>query len=86
MLLKKYDFKIKYKARTLNSINASSKRANYENKQLNDICLFILQKKLRNIVIVNINFDVDDEHFKVEKMLNNKLKNDDFQIMNDAKK
>ena len=53
---------------------------------MNDICLFILQKKLRNIIIVNINFDVDDERFELEKMSNNELKNDDSQITNDAKK
>ena len=48
--------------------------------------MFILQKKLRNNIIININFNVDDERFKFEKMSNNKLKNHDFQMINDAKK
>ena len=48
--------------------------------------MLILQRKLRNIIIVNINFDDDDERFEFKKMLNNKLKNDDSQMMNDAKK
>ena len=70
----------------MNSINASLKRFNYENEQLNDIYLLILQRKLRNIIIINITFDVDNERFKFKKMSNNKAKNDDFQMMNDAKK
>ena len=86
LLLKNYNFEIKYKAKTLNSTNASSRRSNYENEQLNDICLLILQKTLRNIVIVNINFDVENERFKFEKLSNDELKNDDSQMMNDAKK
>ena len=59
---------IKYKTKTLNLTNVSSKRSNYENEQLNDIYLLILQRKLRNIVIININFDVDDERFELEKI------------------
>ena len=78
IFLKKIDFEIKYKTKILNLINVSSRRSNYENEQLNDICLLILQKKLRNIVIVNINFDVDNERFEFEKMSNDKLKNDVF--------
>ena len=54
LFLKKYNFEIKYRAKNLIFANHFSRRFDYENVTLNDICLFILQNKLQNITIVVI--------------------------------
>ena len=57
LLLEKYDFKIKYRVEILNLVNDLSRQLNYENEQLNNIYLSTLQRKLRNVVVININLD-----------------------------
>ena len=61
--MKKYDFEIKYRAKNLNFANDFSRRFDYENVTLNNICLFTLQNKLQNVIIVVIqiiNIDVNE--------------------------
>ena len=50
-----YDFEIKYRSEKVNSIDESSRRLNYEKKADDEICLFILQNKLKNIIITAVN-------------------------------
>ena len=50
-----YNFEIKYRTRNINFANNSSKRFNYENDVNDEICLFTLQNKLKNIIITIIN-------------------------------
>ena len=50
--LAEYDFKIKYCFKKINSIDKSSKRSDYEKKADDEICLFILQNKLKNIIVI----------------------------------
>ena len=50
-----YDFKIKYRTRIINFANASFKRFDYKNQINDEICLFTLQNKLKNIIVAIIN-------------------------------
>ena len=74
MLLKKYDFEIKYKTNNLNFIDASFRRSNYEKKTLNNIYLLEFQKRLSNIIIININMSNQNQTL-TKKMLKNELIN-----------
>ena len=72
LLLKKYDFEIKYKNENLNFVDESSRRFDYENENdENDICLSTFQNKLRNIIIANIDFSTNFD--KCEKISDNEL-------------
>ena len=55
LALAEYDFEIKYYFEKINSIDESSRRFDYEKKADNEICLFILQNKLKNIIVIIIN-------------------------------
>ena len=46
-----YDFEIKYCFEKINSVDESSRRFDYEEKTDDEICLFILQNKLKNIIV-----------------------------------
>ena len=46
-----YDFEIKYCFEKINSVDESSKRSDYKRKVDDEIFLFILQNKLKNIII-----------------------------------
>ena len=50
----KYNFEIKYRLERINAIDDLSKRFDYEKNVNNEICLFILQNKLKNIIIIVI--------------------------------
>ena len=50
-----YDFEIKYRFEKINSIDGSSRRSDYKKKADDEICLFILQNKLKNIIVVAVN-------------------------------
>ena len=71
-MLKKYDFEIKYRANNLNFVDDSSRRSNYENEKFDDVCFSILQNKLQNIVITNIEIT----NLNVEKTIKNENDND----------
>ena len=70
----KYDFEIKYYFEKINSIDESLKRFNYKKEVDDEICLFILQNKLRNIIVtaVNLIFVVTRDF---EKTLTKRIKN-----------
>ena len=53
--LVEYDFEIKYHFEKINLIDESSRRFDYEENANDEICLFILQNKLKNIIIIVIN-------------------------------
>ena len=55
MTFVKYNFEIKYRTKNINFANNLSKRFNYKNDVNNKICLFTLQNKLKNIIIVIVN-------------------------------
>ena len=50
-ILIEYDFEIKYRVEKINFVDDSSRRLNYENEKNENICLFILQNKLKNVTI-----------------------------------
>ena len=50
-----YDFKIKYCFEKINSIDDFLKRFDYEKNANDEICLFTLQNKLKNIIVIIIN-------------------------------
>ena len=54
LALVEYDFEIKYCFEKINSIDELSKRSDYKEKAKDEICLFILQNKLKNIIIIVI--------------------------------
>ena len=68
-----YDFKIKYHFKKINSIDDFLKRFDYEKNANNKICLFTLQNKLKNIIVIVINLifvitrDVERTHAQREK-------------------
>ena len=69
---KKHNIEIKYKNKNLNFVNESSRYFDYENENnVNNICLSIFQNKLRNIIIVDIDFSI--KFNKCEKISNVKL-------------
>ena len=49
------DFEIKYCSEKINSIDGLSRRSDYEEKIDDEICLLILQNKLKNIIVTVIN-------------------------------
>ena len=49
-----YDFEIKYRSEKINSVDGSSRRSDYERKVDDEICLFILQNKLKNIIVAAV--------------------------------
>ena len=51
LALAEYDFEIKYHSEKINSIDGPSRRLDYERKTDDEICLFILQNKLKNIIV-----------------------------------
>ena len=55
LALAEYDFEIKYRFEKINSVDESSRRSDYERKADDEICLFILQNKLKNIIITVVN-------------------------------
>ena len=55
LIFVEYNFKIKYRTKNINFVNDSSRRFDYENDVNDEICLFTLQNKLKNIIIVIIN-------------------------------
>ena len=50
-----YDFEIKYHFKKINSIDESSRRFDYKKKTDDEICLLILQNKLKNIIVTAVN-------------------------------
>ena len=50
-----YDFEIKYRTKSINFANDSSKHFDYKNDVNDEICFFTLQNKLKNIIIIIIN-------------------------------
>ena len=74
LALAEYNFKIKYRFEKINSIDGSSRRFDYEKKTDDEICLFILQNKLKNIIVtaVNLTFIMTRDF---EKALTERTKN-----------
>ena len=52
LVLVEYDFEIKYCVEKTNPVDGSSRRPDYEGEEGENICLFILQNKLKNVTIV----------------------------------
>ena len=52
LIFVEYDFKIKYRTKSINSVNSSSRRLDYENDVNDEICFLTLQNKLKNIIIM----------------------------------
>ena len=55
LVLVEYDFEIKYCFEKINSVDESSRRFDDEKKIDDEICLFILQNKLKNIIVIAVN-------------------------------
>ena len=55
LVLAEYDFEIKYDFEKINSIDEPSRRSDYKKKADDEICLFILQNKLENIIVTVVN-------------------------------
>ena len=53
--LAEYDFEIKYHSEKINSVDGPSRRFNYKRKTDDEICLLILQNKLKNIIVIVVN-------------------------------
>ena len=67
----------------MNSIDAFSKRFDYENESLNNTCLFTLQNKFQNIAIARIEFSNDDFN---EKNINFEKENEnEFNVVSKAR-
>ena len=82
MILIEYNFEIKYRVEKTNFVNNSSKRFNYKNKKNENICLFILQNKLKNIIIVALNMlFVLTRRFVVKKAIKTKATKFIFRIV-----
>ena len=54
LVFAEYDFEIKYCSEKINSVNESSRRSDYKKKIDDEICLLILQNKLKNIIVIII--------------------------------
>ena len=71
--LVEYNFEIKYRFKKINSIDDLSKRFNYKENANDKICLFTLQNKLKNIIVIVINLifvitrDVEKAHASHKK-------------------
>ena len=55
LALAEYDFEIKYCSEKINSIDEPSRRFDYEKKVDDEICLFTLQNKLKNNIVIAVN-------------------------------
>ena len=55
LALAEYDFEIKYRSEKINPADEPSRRFDYEKKTDDEICLFILQNKLKNIIVTAVN-------------------------------
>ena len=55
LVFAEYDFEIKYRFEKINSIDRPSKRFDYKKETDDEICLFILQNKLKNIIVIAVN-------------------------------
>ena len=72
--LAEYNFEIKYRSEKINSIDGSSRRSDYKKKTDDEICLLILQNKLKNIIVAAVNLiSVMTRDF--EKALTERTKN-----------
>ena len=83
MLLKEYNFETKYKANNFNFVDASFRHSNYRKKTLNDICLSTFQRKLQNIVMINIDMS-NENQTKTKKKLKNELLNENSLSLKNA--
>ena len=54
LALAEYDFEIKYRSEKINSVDGSSRRSDYKEKIDDEICLLILQNKLKNIIVAAV--------------------------------
>ena len=74
LALAEYDFEIKYRSEKINSIDESSRRSDYKEKTDDEICLLILQNKLKNIIVTAVDLiSVVTRDF--EKTLTERTKN-----------
>ena len=55
LALAEYDFEIKYRSEKINPADGPSRRSDYKKKTDNEICLFTLQNKLKNIIVTAVN-------------------------------
>ena len=55
LALAEYNFEIKYCFEKINSVDEPSRRLDYKKKADDKICLFILQNKLKNIIVITVN-------------------------------
>ena len=55
LALAEYDFEIKYRSEKINSVDEPSRRSDYKKKADDEICLLILQNKLKNIIVTAVN-------------------------------
>ena len=74
LVFAEYDFEIKYCFKKINSIDESLRRSDCKRKVDDEICLFILQNKLKNIIVaaVNLTFVMTRDF---EKTLTERMKN-----------
>ena len=74
LALAEYDFEIKYRFEKINSVDGSSRRFDYKEEIDDEICLLILQNKLKNIIVIVIDLiSVMTRDF--EKTLTKRTKN-----------
>ena len=55
LIFAEYNFEIKYCFEKINSIDGSSRRSDYKKEIDDEICLLILQNKLKNIIVTAVN-------------------------------
>ena len=75
LVLIEYDFEIEYCFEKINSIDKSLGLSDYKKKSDNKIYLFILQNKLKNIIVIAINLIIVMTH-DFEKTLTERTKSD----------
>ena len=74
LVFTEYDFEIKYRFKKINLIDESSRRFDYKKEIDDKICLFILQNKLKNIIVIIVDLiSVITRDF--EKTLTKRTKN-----------
>ena len=54
LALAEYNFEIKYRFEKINPVDGPSRRSDYKEKTDDEICLFILQNKLKNIIVTAV--------------------------------
>ena len=82
LILIEYDFEIKYRVEKTNSVDDSLRQFDYENEKNENICLFILQNKLKNVIIVVLNvLLVLTRRFVAEKTIKAKTTKFTFRIV-----